>query len=93
MVLLLALLGLREQEEEEECVCFFPVAAIRKAPEGRGVCLVVEKNRLGFRRRKGGKEGGDCGRSSSWIQIGMAETIAAYFLALLRSSIPPCTRI
>ncbi len=70
----------------------FLVAATRKASEGRGVCLVVEKNRLGFRGRKGGKEGGACGRSSSWIQIGMAETIAANFLALLQSSIPLCTR-
>ncbi len=70
----------------------FLVAVIRKAPEGGGVCLVVEKNRLGFRGIKGGKEGGACGRSSSWIQIGMVETIAAYFLALLQSSIPLCTR-
>ncbi len=70
----------------------FLVAATRKASEGRGVCLVVEKNRLGFRGRKGGKEGGACGRSSSWIQIGMAETIAANYLALLQSSIPLCTR-
>ncbi len=73
------------------CVSFL-VAAISKVPEGGGVCLVVEKNRLGFRGTKGGKEGGACGRSSSWIQIGMVETITAYFLALLQSSIPLCTR-
>jgi len=37
MVLLLALLGLREEEEEEECVCFFPCGS-----DQEGSCLKEE---------------------------------------------------